>query len=458
MRGLQRLTSAARGSLWLLRATGLRQHFSGVESRLDEIDSRVLHLASQSGTAMHLADNIQRLERQIRDVMADVSAQHNTTVRVAESVQRLGKHIVDVAAHNLTNGRLSEQLQKLEKQLPEIATHSLNGTLTEQFRKLEERLHTVIAGGSGNGALSEPLQKLERQLADLAAIQSELTEKFQKVEKQLEGLTSPGMTGERWEKLERCLAELGPEGRRQQEQARWLAAQDLRAYERRVYSRGGEDGIIQEILHRIGVEARYFVELGVQSATESNCARLVLQENWLGLFIESDDLKFQQLTESYQASWGVRCIRATASSRNIEHLLAENGVPFNLDVLAIAVNGNDYWLWNALNRWRPRLIVIEYNGSYPPAQKWVMQENLDHKWDGTSYYGASLASLTALGRKKGYTLVGADSCGRTAFFVRDDLAGAEKFLDAVVHYHYSSPEQGPFLGGIPPASGPHVEI
>jgi hypothetical protein len=87
-----------------------------------------------------------------------------------------------------------------------------------------------------------------------------------------------------------------------------------------------------------------------------------------------------------------------------------------------------------------------------------MQENLNHKSDGTSYYGASLASLTALGRKKGYTLVATDSTGRTAFFVRDDLAIAERFLDPVVHYHYSPPNLGPYLGGLPPGSGPHVQI
>jgi len=134
------------------------------------------------------------------------------------------------------------------------------------------------------------------------------------------------------------------------------------------------------------------------------------------------------------------------------------GVPFNLDVLAINVQGNDYWIWNALNRWRPRLIIIAYHSHYPPSKKWVMQENLDHKWDGTSYYGASLASLNALGRKKGYTLVATDSSGRTAFFVRDDLATLERFLDPVVHYHYSPPNFGPYLAGNPPCSGPHVEI
>ena len=448
--------------LWLLRATGLRDHFAKVENRLHELDARVLHVASQSTTALRVADNVQRLERRINDVMADVTSQHATTVRVAESVQRLGKHIVDVAANNLTNGRLSEQFQKLEKHLSDIGTHHLgNGKLAEQFLKLERHINEVAAS-SLNGKLTEPLGKLEKQIAKLAAdhltSQAELNDRLQKLEKQLSAETPPFALGlqklaQRLEQATAAFTETAARMGPQQDQARWLQAQDLRAYERRVHSPHGEDGIIQEILHRIGVEGRYFVQIGVSSGTESLCARLLLQENWVGLLVEPDQIKYEQLSDSCPASWDVRCVHATPTSRNIETLLAENGVPFNVDVLAIDLAGNDYWVWNALNRWRPRLIVSAYNAHCPPSKKWVMQENLEHQWDGTSYYGASLASLTALGRRKGYTLVATDSSGASAFFVRDDLATAERFLDPVVHYHYSPPQHGH-----PPCSGPSVEI
>src|SRR4051794_15249841 len=65
---------------------------------------------------------------------------------------------------------------------------------------------------------------------------------------------------------------------------RWLEAGDLRGYERRVYSQNGEDGIIQEILGRVGVLNRFFVEVGVESGRECNCARLLLEEGWRGVF------------------------------------------------------------------------------------------------------------------------------------------------------------------------------
>jgi hypothetical protein len=260
------------------------------------------------------------------------------------------------------------------------------------------------------------------------------------------------------EELATHLASFAPDQQRRQQQARWLEARDLRAYERKVFSQNGEDGIIQEILYRIGPGSEFFVEFGVESGVECNCARLVYEEDWSGLFMEAGDAKFQQLSERYRAYSKVHCAKSIVTSQNIEALLAENGVPSDLDLLSIDIDGNDYWVWKAINRWRPRLVVMEYNSSVPPSKKWVMRENPNHRWGGTSYFGASLASLASLGREKGYTLVGTNSLGVNAFFVRDDLVTPEKFLDPCVHYHYSAPVIGAFLGGHPPGSGPALEI
>src|SRR5271166_1886020 len=62
------------------------------------------------------------------------------------------------------------------------------------------------------------------------------------------------------------------EERRQAVQAQWLRAGDLRAFEKRRYSQNGEDGILEEILNRIGTACRFFVEFGVESGAECNCA------------------------------------------------------------------------------------------------------------------------------------------------------------------------------------------
>jgi hypothetical protein len=241
-------------------------------------------------------------------------------------------------------------------------------------------------------------------------------------------------------------------------QAHWARAGDLRAFERRVHAQNGEDGILEEILNRIGTTTRTFVEFGVESGAECNCARLANELGWEGLFLEANDVHFKNLAVRYREYPKVRCVQAKVTTANIESLLAASDVPTEFDVLSIDIDGNDYWVWASICRWRPRVVIIEYNASYPPPRKWVMKEDQNCRWNGTNYHGASLASLTALGRVKGYTLVSTNSTGINAFFVRDELATQDKFLDPVVQYHYSPPGFGSYLGGHPPGSGPYVEV
>jgi len=236
-----------------------------------------------------------------------------------------------------------------------------------------------------------------------------------------------------------------------------LPEQDLRRSERRVYSQNGEDGIIQEVLRRIGLSTRCFVEFGVEDGGECNCARLALEEGFSGLFMEAAAEPFARLRERFADCPAVQCVQAHVRPDNIQRLLAEAAVPREFDVLSIDVDGQDFYIWRAIVDWSPRLVVIEYNAQKPPPERWVMIENAAHRWDGTDYYGAALASLTALGRSKGYELVCCDSNGVNAFFVRRDLIDAQ-FLDPVVQYHYRPLRHGVDGAGHPHRIGPGVAL
>ncbi len=235
---------------------------------------------------------------------------------------------------------------------------------------------------------------------------------------------------------------------------------DLRHFEKKVYSQNGEDGILEEIFRRISATNKFFVEFGVESGIQCNCTRLILEMGWCGLFMEGDDKLFNQLRTRYAQKEQVHCQQALVTSANIEELLHQHSVPKEFDLLSIDVDGNDYWIWKAIFRWSPRVVVIEYNASQPPGTFWVMRENPNHCWDGTTYYGASLSSLAKLGKEKGYTLVGTNSNGVNAFFVRTDIvdANANSFIVADESYHFSPPAYGPYKGGHRPGTGPFVRI
>ena len=61
----------------------------------------------------------------------------------------------------------------------------------------------------------------------------------------------------------------------------------LERYGFKVYSQNDEDGIIQEILNRIGETSKTFVEFGVGNGLENNTLTLLLK-GWHGLWIEGE--------------------------------------------------------------------------------------------------------------------------------------------------------------------------
>ena len=232
-------------------------------------------------------------------------------------------------------------------------------------------------------------------------------------------------------------------------------ADPLTRFEYRVFSQNGEDGVLAELLARVGTHERWFVEFGVETGLEGNCVFLADVMGWSGLFMEPREDAFAALNRKYAANPAVRTTRVLVRPDNIEQLLAQAGVPPEPDVLSIDVDGNDYWLWQALDSCSPRIVVIEYNAQWPLLARWVQPYDAARVWQGTDNYGASLAAVRALGATKGYRLVHTELSGNNAFFVRADL-------DAILPDPSVVPLRAPshFLGGAGhpahPEPAPHI--
>ncbi len=197
----------------------------------------------------------------------------------------------------------------------------------------------------------------------------------------------------------------------------------LGRFDHSTYSQDGTDGILSEILRRVGEGDRTFVEFGSGAGVENNTT-LLAARGWSGVWIEGDEASIASAREA--ASSAVDDDRLTicqgfVTAENINHLLDETGVSKVPAVMSIDLDGNDYWVWKAIDR-RPRVLAIEYNAAFPPGMAWVMPYDSEHAWSGDNLFGASLAALTGLGVEKGYQLVGCTLAGINAFFVRDDLA------------------------------------
>jgi hypothetical protein len=231
---------------------------------------------------------------------------------------------------------------------------------------------------------------------------------------------------------------------------------NLNKYEKSYYSQNGEDGIIQEILNRISpLQNDYFVEFGVETGVECNCRHLY-ESFWKGLMIEGNEDYYKKLRENYNI-FNLNVVNSFITKENIVEIFEKNNVPKDLALLSIDIDGNDYWvLKEILDSYQPFVIVAEYNAHYEPPVEWIMKYNPNHLWDGTSYFGSSLQSLTKLCNKFDYALVCTDSKGVNAFYVNrkymndklKELTPSEAYHPATYYGHLNNGNYGhPYRDG-----------
>jgi hypothetical protein len=201
----------------------------------------------------------------------------------------------------------------------------------------------------------------------------------------------------------------------------------LRAAELRVHSQNGEDGILAYVLERIGPTTREVVEFGIGDGSECCAANLVLTFGWSALLLEADALSADTAAAFYAARAGgrVRVEHAAVEPDSINGLLSGHVAPV-FDVLSVDIDGNDYWVLEALEAVRPRVIVVEYNASFGPERSVTIpyERGFDRYAAHASgfYHGASVTALARLGERTGYVLAGCDSRGTNAFLVDADAA------------------------------------
>ncbi len=210
----------------------------------------------------------------------------------------------------------------------------------------------------------------------------------------------------------------------------------LHWFEASRYSQNGEDGIIAEIFRRIGTRSRFFVEIGAADGAE-NCTAALVDEDWQGVWVEGDPEK-AAAARRLVGSRGVEVCHAFVDRETILPLLDAANIPQEVDLLVLDLDGNDYWILERIGtRLRPRVMVLEYNAVIGPWFRWTMPYDAKHRWDGTLRHGASLAALASLGSRLGFTLIGCDSRGINAFFVRAEEAGP--FDPGSARWHWVPP-------------------
>lgn len=207
-------------------------------------------------------------------------------------------------------------------------------------------------------------------------------------------------------------------------------APPLLRYERNIASQCGEDGVIAHALEVIGTRDRWCVEFGAWDGRfASNTFALIDGEGYSAALIESDPERFRALKRTHAGRANVfpfnRLVSFEGHDR-LDALLGQTPIPRDFDLLSIDIDGNDYHVWEALQNYRPKLVVIEFNPTIPNEVDFVQPRDM-----GVSQ-GSSLTALDRLARSKGYRLIHAtvvngifvDQRYFPAFGIGDELPAA----------------------------------
>ena len=198
----------------------------------------------------------------------------------------------------------------------------------------------------------------------------------------------------------------------------------------RVFSQFDEDGVVLFLLGAAGLGTRRFVDLGAgDGTTSSNCANLALNLGFHGVFVDARGREVERGRRFYSAHPDTRerppvFVEAFLTRENVDEVVTRAGIEGDVDLLSIDVDGNDYWLWEALSCVSPRFVVVETHTELG-LEDHVMPYDQAFDWrtapPGTKI-GASPVAMTALAGRLGYRLVGANAYGFNAFYARRDVA------------------------------------
>jgi hypothetical protein len=131
----------------------------------------------------------------------------------------------------------------------------------------------------------------------------------------------------------------------------------------RCFSQFEEDGKLLFIFAALGISSGTFVDIGAADGINSNCANFALNFGWQGVFIDGNADKINRGKDFYRKhpdSWAYppRFVQALVTRENINDILRMSTVPSDVDLLSVDIDGNDYWVWDAIECVRPKVAEV----------------------------------------------------------------------------------------------------
>lgn len=184
------------------------------------------------------------------------------------------------------------------------------------------------------------------------------------------------------------------------------------------YSQCGEEAYIDFILKNLPNKGNHLVEIGAWDGFHLSNTRHLIERGFTHLLIDGDNRGNEEVKEHF------------ILENNILEILEKYDTPYWFDLLCIDIDGNDlYILEKILSKYKPSLIVAEYNPIFLPNESKVIAYDENHRWSDDDYYGFSFLAGTRMAEKYGYVCVH-ENDSLNMYFVR------KEFLEVVPNITY----------------------
>lgn len=195
----------------------------------------------------------------------------------------------------------------------------------------------------------------------------------------------------------------------------------------KTFSQFEEDGLLLYLFALLGNTCKTFVEFGSDDGINSNSANLHFHHDYTGLFLDGNRKAIDRGVYFYKKYGNPNTENpvfreAMITTANINTLIGDSGFQGEIGLLSIDIDGNDYWVWKAIDVVSPQVVIIETHNEFG-LNDIVVPYDPDYFYPGKhpDYHGASPVAMTKLANHKGYRLVGANELGFNFIYVRNDL-------------------------------------